>query len=176
MTFDMMRHELDRLRGLRFVPADYRTHWEGLRDVPLSALSAAVGLAAKQCQDFPTPAELRTLVDAGGTSVVALEDRSAPLAAPVVIEAPFLSKPITVAREWKYYCETCSDTGWEGAWCGDTKRMKPWQSRWDCGRTHDHDPHEWVRKCLCFDTNAALVNKRASQAKYAAQRSDRRSA
>lgn len=172
MTFDAMRQELDRLRGLRFRPADYQTHWEGLQEMPLSALAAAVGRAAKQCQDFPTPAELRALADAVGPSVVVLEDRSTPLAAPVVVTAPFLSKPITVAREWKYYDERCSDLGWMSYWCGDPASAKPWIEAVLCGRLVEHPPHEWVERCRCADSNPAVLHRRERDARYAANRGE----
>ncbi len=177
MTYDEMATQLDGLSGLKFRPADYQTHWTGLQDLPADVLAGAVRRAARQCQDFPTPAELRALADAGGTVGPAVEDRSEPMDTPVVVASPFLKEPITVSRVWKYYCEDCQDSGVESLWCGDEALRKPWQPRSDCARPTAHGPHEWVVPCACVHRNPALVNKRAAQAKYATQRGgERRSA
>ena len=61
VTFDEMRAALDTLTGLKFQPADYKTHWRGLQDMPIEALWMAVERAARECREFPSPVELRAL-------------------------------------------------------------------------------------------------------------------
>ena len=62
----MERHEFDkqmrRLAGLKFAPATLDTHWEALCDMDVEVLAAAVGVAVRQCHEFPAPAQLRGLV------------------------------------------------------------------------------------------------------------------
>lgn len=175
MTFDEMRAALDTLTGLKFRPADYKTHWAGLKDMPLDALRRAVERAAKQCSEFPSPAELRTLADAAGPSLAVLEDRSVPLDVPQIVPAPFQSKPFKITREWKYYCDTCSDEGMESLWCGPIgPTRKPWQRLAECGRSGEHAGHEWVQPCACQATNPAVLHRRERDAKFAAQRSERK--
>jgi hypothetical protein len=177
MTFDEMRAALDTLTGLKFRPVDYKTHWTGLKDMPIDALTRAVHRAARQCSEFPSPAELRTLADAAGSTPVVFEDRSEPLDVPQIVSAPFLSKPIPVTRAWRYYCEDCSDEGWESLWCGPIAvTRKPWQRLADCGRHTEHLPHEWVQRCACQASNPAVIQRKERDAKFAAQRSERKSA
>lgn len=182
MTFEELSGELDRLHGLPFPPADYQTHWEGLRDMPHAVLSSAVKAAARVCERFPAPAELRSLADSHRPSTALVERPTTALAEPVTFTPPFLSKPITIEREWHYYCEDCSDTGQVSVWCmrhpGSTVTRKPWMLEEFCTLKSCNEkvlyPHEWVRQCSCWYTNPALRAKRDSQAKYAEQRTDRR--
>jgi hypothetical protein len=186
MTFADFKREVDRLRGLPFAPADYQTHWLGLRDLPLDVLAFAVTRAARVCERFPTPAELRTLADTRPAAMTSAPDqRARPLDTPVVITPPFLSKPITLDREWRYYCEDCSDGGMVSLWCDRADgsaaglqkphaTQKPWQIVEQCARVECPYPHEWVRECACIFTNPAIARKREAQARYAEQRQERR--
>lgn len=179
MTFEELSGELDRLHGLPFPPADYQTHWAGLRGMPRAVLTAAVNAAARVCERFPAPAELRSLADAHRPPLALVERPTTALAEPVVIHPPFLSKPITIDREWSYYCEDCSDTGRWSVWCnktpGSEATRKPWVMVQACPTgANCFYPHEWVRECACWHTNPALIRKREEQAKYAAQRTERR--
>jgi hypothetical protein len=174
MTIEELEATLDPIVGLKFKPADYRTHWAGLKDMPVDALRRAVERAARQCNEFPSPVELRALADSASPMTTAREDRSVPLDVPQIVAAPFLSKPIAVTREWRYYCETCNDEGWESLWCGAPgPTRKPWQRLAPCGRG-EHLPHEWVQRCACQATNPAVQHRRERDAKFAAQRADRK--
>jgi hypothetical protein len=182
MTFDEMRAALDTLTGLKFRPADYKTHWAGLQDMPLEVLRAAVARAAKQCAEFPTPAELRGLADASPVPVQPF-DQSVPLDTPVIIPpAPFGTKPHVITREWRYYCDICSDSGWDEFWCDGSpavpgnRARQPWVPIAPCDRTKPHLPHSFVRACHCESTNIAIQARKQTSAKYAAQRSERKSA
>ena len=172
MTYDELRRELDTLRGLKFPPPDYQTHWTALQDMTLASLHSAVVRAAKECQTFPTPAELRDMVN---VTVSRPEGYSEPLDVPKQVSAPFLSKPITITREWIYYCEDCSDSGWTTFWCGASNRaQKPWQIVRACERRGDHGPHEWVARCHCYERNHAVQQRVQDQSERAAKRTERK--
>lgn len=175
MTFAELSSELDRLHGLPFPPSDYQTHWEGLRDMPKDALARAVGKAARACERFPAPAELRALADSQRPTLAVVPRPTTVLAEPVVFADPRLPAPITIDREWRYYCDDCSDTGRESVWCdrheGSSVTKKPWHRVEQCSmEACRYYPHEWVRRCGCWYTNPALTRKRLDQAKYAEQR------
>jgi hypothetical protein len=101
------------------------------------------------------------------------EDRSIPLVKPVTIEAPHLTKPLTITREWTYYCERCSDTGWASFWCGDMTHKKPWQGIGKCQRSEEHSAHEYVAHCACWDSNPAVLKKRERNSQQAATRTSK---
>ena len=171
MTFAAFEHQMGRLSGLRFRPAELQTHWEALKDIPDAVLEAAVTRAQRSRVEFPTPVELRQDADQVAFHAAPLEpaeDRSVPLTEPFTITVPEVGTVVSVTREWRYYCETCSDGGWESIWCGEiTNGRKPWQALRHCDRSGAHAHHEWVRKCACYDTNQALVRKREAAQKYA---------
>lgn len=182
MRHEFFNEQMDRLRGLRFVPASFDTHWEGLRDMPERVLDAAVGRAIRTRSDFPTPAELRVDADAVKHLVVAQErepDRGTDLPEPkhflLVNDASEVAKTITAHRIWRYYCEVCGDSGDRSFWCGASKRQ-PWVVDATCESDtcrkirHGHTEygHEWVRRCECWASNPAVQRRIESQAKYAA--------
>lgn len=172
MTIETFNVQMDRLAGLRFRPADLTTHWEALHEIPDAVLEAAVTRAQRTRSEFPTPVELRQDADQvahHAQPIAPPEDRSAPLAEPFTITVPEVGTIVSITREWNYYCDTCSDGGWDSVWCGDEKapQRKPWHELRICDRRGKHDPHEWVRRCVCYDTNPALVRKRDAQQKYA---------
>lgn len=178
MTREFFLAQMRRLVGLRFVPASFDTHWEGLRDVPIDILEAAVTRAQKTRVEFPTPFELRQDAD-----IVAYQRPSVPEPARPPAHArsrveevrnPFGGPPVTIAvvEDWSYRCERCSDTGWEVCWCGRSKRQ-PWVESRNCGtakcRTMGEGYcHEWTQACLCRDSNQVLQARREKQATYAA--------
>lgn len=178
MTFDQLSEQLDRLHGLPFPPADYRTHWEGLSDMPHEVLAFAVGKAAKFAERFPSPFELRQYADT--RPIPEIPDRPTTPVTPVVFTHERLGdKRIVVDRVWQYYCEDCSDSGQLSMWCnrhpGSEVTKKPWQDVVQpCTLKKCQDnvlyPHEWVDRCHCWHTNPALKAKRDAQAKYAEQR------
>lgn len=175
MTIEELESALDPLIGLKFKPADYRTHWAGLKDMPVDALRRAVERAVRQCVEFPTPAELRALADASAAPRPTY-DQSVELSVPQMIPAPIVGRTFAITREWKYYCDICSDEGWESLWCGAPgPTRKPWQPLEKCGEPCPY-PHEWVRRCQCVATNPAIQTRRERDAKFAAQRSERRTA
>lgn len=174
MTYQELGVELDQLAGLPFAPADYRTHWLGLQDLPRDVLAGAVQRAARVCERFPSPPELRALADQQRPVVSGSPDRPArELETPLVVDSPLLGKPIRVTREWSYVCDVCSDGGWESLWCGDPAGRKPWQALGACGRTREHLPHEWVTPCVCRERNPEVQRQRQAQARYAEQRTAR---
>src|SRR3990167_1787357 len=59
---DAFVHQMQRLAGLKFAPADLGTHWAGLQGVPPDDLARGVTAAIRQCDSFPSPAELRRFV------------------------------------------------------------------------------------------------------------------
>lgn len=170
MTREFFDDQMARLAVLRFPPADMDAHYGALRDIPADVLDAAVSHALKTRRDFPVPAELRADADHVAPSVRPViaddeEPRDVPLAQPFTITVPEVGTLISVTREWKYYDERCSDIGWASWWCGEGSRY-PWMPKAKCGRRGEHDPHEWVDHCACYETNPALVRKREAQRKY----------
>lgn len=180
MTEVFFHEQMDRLSGLRFAPSDLTTHWEALSDIPQAVLEAAVTRAQLTRSEFPTPVELRQDADVVAhlaRPVAPEDDRSTPLAEPFTIDVPQAGKVISVTREWKYFCDRCDDSGVESLWCGEAgPSIKPWQTRQACERTKLHLPHEWARKCICFESNPALVKKRERQQKYAETAKPKRAA
>lgn len=178
---EVIRAEFDvqmlRMAGLRFMPADLETHWEGLRDLPLVALEGAVGRAVRSQSDFPTPAELRVYADAigpqAGAGDVDEPDRRVALDEPKTFTVPHVEHPLRVTHEWRYDCEVCSDLGMRTFWCGEGRRQ-PWIVLERCERRGVHQGHEWVRRCECYDTNATVQRRIAGQAKYAASGAQKR--
>lgn len=171
MTRDVFDQQMSRLLGLRFVPADMTTHWEGLRDVPEAVLEAAVTRAQKTRVDFPTPVELRQDADQVAHLVQGHqeeENRATDLLEPLAIPVPQAAAVIHIRQTWAYDCERCSDTGWASWWCGafETSR-KPWAEPRTCDRRGVHGSHEWVGQCGCWDTNPSLIRRREAQRKYA---------
>lgn len=181
MTLDTFTAQMGRLSGLRFRPADLTTHWEALKDLPDAVLEAAVTRAQRTRVEFPTPVEIRQDADqvkAHAQPVTPIEDRSARLDRPFTITVPGAGTVLSVQREWSYYCEDCSDSGWRWVWCGercigegDDKReiANPWHDSRPCGRTFSHSPHEWVTPCPCIEWNPQLKRKREAQQKFADQ-------
>ena len=174
MTFDAFAAQMARLEGLKFGPPNLHTHWEGLCDVDIDAIERAVTHAVKACEAYPSPAEIRRFAIETAPRVGMDEDRSVPLDEPKTVEAPWLSKPIAVTREWTYYDERCSDTGWESLWCGDPAQKNPWQRLGRCERTEEHAPHEYVQHCACWDSNPAVLKKRERNSQQAAQRTSQK--
>ena len=168
MTEPFFYAQMARLVGLKFVPGDMTTHWEALRDLPDEVLTAAVTVAGRTRVEFPTPHELRQDADMGRIRVLAEEeDRSVLLEMPYVVEVPYATAPVRIQREWIYYCERCRDTGQESFWCGVETHRKPWHRAALCGLHRAHNAHEWVEHCPCYDSNPALIRKRAAVVQYA---------
>lgn len=174
----VFREQMSRLLGLKFAPADMQTHWEALSDVPSPILEAAVTRAGRTRTEFPSPAELREDCDAVAASVRATivdEDRGTDLEQPVTLGTLPTGKVITAERIWKYYHDECGDIGIESLWCGEPERSrKPWQNFQHCGRSKPHGAHEWVRKCACWESNPALIRKRANEQKFAEAKAAKR--
>lgn len=178
MTPDEFKREMQRMSALRFYPASVAGHWEVVKDrVSLPILRAAVGRALTTRPEFPTPVEL--LQDADAVKHLAQpatedDDRGVDLAEAKTFTVPYVSAPIRVTREWKYFCERCSDLGWASWWCGDeAERRAPWMELAQCGRYGVHGNHEFVAKCVCYENNPALIRKRENQGKFAAQEKSR---
>ena len=168
---DYFRRQMARLSGLPFPPASLDTHWEGLKDLQSHDLERGVSVALRTSDRFPTPAEVRRYALETAPPVGSDEDRSAPLPEPIAIEVPHVAKPLTITREWRYYCEDCSDTSWRTLWCGDSEHRPPWVTQRACARTYPHGHHDYAEVCPCAERNPAVLRKRERAAQQAAHRS-----
>jgi hypothetical protein len=98
MRLTFFSAQMTRLAGLHFAPSSFEGHRDALSDLPEEALDAAVSLALRTRDTFPTPFQLRQDADAARPRVVALpDDRSTPLEEPVVFHVPQLPKPTSGA-------------------------------------------------------------------------------
>ncbi len=136
MTLGVFQSQIDRLRALRFAPADFNSHWDALQDIPDELFTAAVSHALRTRAEFPAPAELRADTDA------VVRRQQPPIAEhptshrvpieggiPVEITSPFGGPSIhlTVTETIRYDCDECDDTGRVTFWCGeDGPTKKPW--------------------------------------------------
>lgn len=176
MTVEFFNRQMDRMAGLRFAPVDMTTHWEALRSLPDLALEAAVTRAQRTRVEFPTPIELRQDADQSVTVPSAIDPdptRGTDLAEPkqILIQnaANDLSFTLPVTREWTYYCDSCSDSGWESLFCGPVKDplKKPWWTSRACDRRGEHASHEWIIACPCRDWNPAIKRRKERDGKFA---------
>ena len=164
---DWFMDQLARMAGLKFAPIDLVTHWDGLCDVDRGDLERAVSIAIRECASFPSPAALREIAARTAAPIGPDEDRSRPLAEPVTLRFELGQRDLQVTREWKFFCAGCKDTGWASFHCGTNGAVT-------CGRDFEHGPHEYVNHCACWDSNPAVLKKRARSAQQAAQRSAKR--
>lgn len=164
MTQLAFERSMSRLTGLKFAPANLSTHFEALSDLTDTELDAAIGRAARECDEFPSPKMLRAFVDEHRARVEVPEED--PGRASVLDESRTIALPdgttLSVPREWRYYCEVCSDTGVKSFWCGDKPSARfPWLSVMRCQRRKEHLDHEWVESCPCAETNPDVQRKKA---------------
>lgn len=179
MTPGVFQSQIERLRPLRFCPADFSAHWEALQDIPDELFTAAVSHAQRTRVEFPTPAELRADTDAvarrnARPQAVHPTSRLVPIEGtkPVTIQNPFGGAPITVqiAHEPDYDCTECDDTGMVKYWCGESQSTRwPWLYRRHCGRSQTHGDHDWAGPCPCVSTNPTIQRRKAAQASRYAQ-------
>jgi hypothetical protein len=169
MTFAAFTRTMDRLDGLKFKPANLQTHWEALSDLDDAELVAAVERAQRECDEFPAPKMLRAFVDEYRRDLpVPPEDLSRETPAePRTIVTPY-GESHTFSREWKYFCEDCSDTGRRSYWCGDAPSTRmPWLKVARCHTVNCEKlrrggyEHEWVDRCPCADTNPDVLRRKA---------------
>jgi hypothetical protein len=169
---EWIKIQLRRLGVLAFPPDDDVEH---VRDIEQSGMTepilrAAVDYAIRTRTKFPAPAELRA--DADHVAPLARLDVPLPvrervLEQPFTITIPEVGTVVSVTREWKYYCDDCSDTGWKSFWCGDAgTRRQPWIEFGKCERPQEHGAHEFVQHCACWASNPALIRKRDAVRKY----------
>ena len=175
MTREAFDNQMRRMVGLRFAPPLLDTHWEGLQGIPADVLEKAISHAIITRRDFPTPAELREDCDrvTPAQEAASLARGSETLLGqPIPLGQLLDGTPLPAAtRLWVYFCETCSDCGWQSVWCGAGRSPFPWVTvHADCGRYQEHGSHEWSRRCACWHSNPELIRKREIQRKYAAQR------
>jgi hypothetical protein len=160
---------MKRLMGLKFAPTELTTHWEALRDLTPVELDVAVARAAKECLEFPAPRMLRMFVEEWRVrQPIPDED----LSREVPVDPRTITTPdghhYTFTREWKYFCDECSDTGRRSYWCGDgpAERM-PWLSVARCHAVNCEKlrrggyGHEWVNDCPCAATNPDVLRRKA---------------
>lgn len=160
------REAMTRLMGLRFAPASLQTHWEGLSDVKHAELEAAITRAQRECDDFPSPRQLRAFIDQARSrpQLEPLEDRTIAVQ-PTTIEVPQIGVSIPVLREWRYYCQDCRDTGYRALWCGPDRDPALFLGRTvgRCGVAKEHCSHEFVVACTCATSNPDVQRKRARE-------------
>lgn len=179
MTRAAFNVQMLRLSGLKFAPIDMETHWEALHDLPEDLLEAAVSKAQRESDEFPSPKMIRMFADALRSRVIPVgpeADRSAP-ADTREVTLP-TGKVLKFQREWKYYCDTCSDTGWQSFTCGRDEvttphaqfLRHPWNESAHCGKEAEHLPHSWSQECICVATNPAVRRKRERDVQMASQR------
>jgi hypothetical protein len=174
-TVAHLREQLTRLLILRNPPADL-TEWETqLLDLPAHAITAAVDQALRTRVFFPLPAEVRADADAAGAGFALIapcddRDRERALLHPFAITLPVPdAAPITVhvEREWRYDCDTCSDSGWAEFWCGARPEARQggatFLPRRRCQRLHTHDAHAWALPCACVECNPTIARRKAAQ-------------
>lgn len=162
MRFAAFEKQMSRLDGLKFRPANLQTHWEALGSIEESILAAAITKGQPTFDEYPSPKMLKVLID---------ELRSRPDIAPEVdrsVEAPHRSidipqagKVLSISREWNYYCDECSDSGWKTCWCGTDAKPKPWLFSGHCGRRKEHGSHEFVVPCPCAESNPDVQRRKA---------------
>lgn len=164
--------QMRRLAGLKFPPSTMETHYAVLGNLALDVLKEAVTLAQREVDEFPSPNALLQFA-------YRVKDRIAPLPelnrvgeAVKPFDIPLSSgKVLPIRREWHYYCEDCSDSGWASMWCGEpTSYRKPWSMLGKCQREREHLPHEFVIECRCALSNQAILKRKESQARQAAVR------
>ena len=131
-----------------------------------------MSLALKTRGQVPLPADLRADADCVAPRGIVgpdPDDRSTLLPAPVTIPVPDAGLTVRVTREWRYYCEDCSDAGWRSLWCGPGLSLRaPWMAPQPCGRAGEHGGHDWSQRCACWESNPKLLRQRAAAAqKYA---------
>jgi hypothetical protein len=174
VTFGVFESQMERLRPLRFTPADFGSHWEALQDIPDELFTAAVSHALRTRAEFPMPAELRADTDAvarrqARPQAVHPTSRLVPIegSIPVEIKNP-LGGPsihVHVTNEPRYDCTECDDSGMVKYWCGESPSTRwPWLYRRHCGRHHSHADHDWAGPCPCVPTNPTIQDRRARMA------------
>ncbi len=168
--------EMGRLGLLRNPPAELETFWDLFQSVPAPELRAGISHAVRTRTFFPVPAELFEDCDTARPQRTWTDTERMPSGPQRTerIENPFGGAPlvVTVHREWAYYCQRCSDSGWVSQWCGGPA-PKPWQFTTTCARPRKHDPHEWVERCACVPTNPAIQRRRDSLAQTATAKANK---
>lgn len=182
VTLGVFQSQVDRLRVLRFAPADFNSHWEALHDIPDELFTAAVSHALRTRAEFPAPAELRADTDAVIRRQQPIAEhptsRRVPIEGgiPVTIRNPFAETPgqgdlhLTITETIQHACDECDDTGRVTFWCGeDNRARRPWIYRRACDRRNPHGPHDWVAACPCVETNPVILARKAAQQQRFAQ-------
>lgn len=176
MTWEFFERQMNRLRGLKFAPASYQTHWEALQDMPEVLLEAAVSKAQPALEEFPAPKMLKMFADLVRASVLPVveEDRSYDNPNPITLTVPIPHSDATVkiplTRYWKYYCDRCGDTGWVSFWCGERPaNTQDWLADRLCGRHKEHDAHGWSQPCGCVQSNPDILRRKERQAQLPAR-------
>ena len=86
-------------------------------------------------------------------------------------------KPMVNAKQWKtapvhvvtYHCRLCSDTGWRSFSCTEKELC----SSCETTKRHLYD-HDYVERCLCWNSNPVLEAERARQQLYHRRRATKR--
>lgn len=176
MTREWLEAQLGRMVGLRNMPDHSAAYWEALSGFSEDFVAAGIAKAIRTRTFFPAPAELvQDCEQAAPRETWKAEPQWARSgeARTVHIPNPFGGKGITVTveRDWTYFCTACQDSGWRSLWCGiDGRTRKAWHDAATCGRDEGHLEHEWVAQCACWNSNPALLKKRASMSQAAASR------
>ena len=107
-----------------------------LEDVPTPALQAGLRHAARTCQWFPKPAEVRRAVDAALASQRVLDKAR---------------EQVVRDDDWRvaHHCQICADTGWAYVRRG-TQAVVPF------GQVVGSHADWAVRPCVCRDHNPVI--------------------
>lgn len=143
---------------------------DGLQDVPMPTLQAAVGRLIASSRFFPTVGEIRAACDR-------LKARDwTPFSVPL---PPKTLHSDDDPRSW-YACPICQDSGWASHWCKGSINAEPpaalqFQSVGVCGsracaRFGERGyGHEYVRRCACYEHNPNIRARLEARKRYAGE-------
>lgn len=121
-----------------------QVYWDGLRELPIDAVTAAAGTLETHARWFPKVAEWR--------EAAYRQQLDARLQLPEGRDEP-----------WQEECEACGDTGWE------RRRCYPGTAN-TCGHYHcvkgRRAEHTYVERCPCRPTNRTYQRQQAVLAKH----------
>lgn len=158
MTVEFFTTQMDRMAGLRFVPASFDGHWHALQGSDPMDLEEAVNRALRTRVDFPVPAELFRDVQTVKQARLSVlpQPECVPLAEPFTVRVPHTERDLPITHTYDYHCAVCQDSGHEEFVCGDMGTRYPWLHQRRCDRPHSHGAHTWVKYCLCYASNPVV--------------------
>jgi hypothetical protein len=147
----------------------WTVYHDGLKDVPLPTLQAAIGRLLTSEKWFPSVGEIRATCD----RVRAGKGFATFTVPPLPSGALRDDDP----RLW-YACTTCQDSGWASHWCPGSVNAAPkhpeqFVSVRVCGSSAcprfgaKGYGHEFARRCVCYATNPKIQARLDSRRQYA---------